>query len=214
MIQINLLPVKQAKKREFGRQQLALFVFLIFVELALLYLVYASKSEELNEIEQAVAQARAEVAQVQTYQQRITELERDLAQLEADRRIYQDLQANRLGPGGPMQELKLILNRWMSERERAEQEARGWNTDMDPNRVWLESLAINASGFRLRGVARDGEDVAEFLLRLDSSGPGEDPFFSRPELSSYSRTTDPYFGEVWQFSISGGVRYRPVATGM
>jgi type IV pilus assembly protein PilN len=213
MIRINLLPVKQAKKREYGRQQLALFIFFIFVEFVLLFLVYNSKSDELSEIERAVTEAQAQVAQVQDYQNRITQLERELGTLEADQRIYDNLQANRIGPGGPLQELKAIMNRWTSERQRAEQEERGWNTDIDPSRVWVDSIDIDPTGFRLRGVARDGEDVAEFLLRLDTARPGEEPFFLRPVLSSYSRTSDPYFGEVMQFSISGGVRYRPVAVG-
>lgn len=211
MIRINLLPVKQAKKREYGRQQLVLFVFLIIAELVVLWLIHSAKSDELNEIEQAVAMARDQVAQVARYEQQITELESQLRQLQADRRVYENLQANRIGPGGPLQELKAILNRWQSQRESAEQFDRGWDTEADPHRVWLDSVSIDPQGFRLRGTARDGEDVAEFLLRLESARPGEDPFFIRPELSSYSRTGDPFFGEVMQFSISGGVRYHPVA---
>jgi Tfp pilus assembly protein PilN len=213
MIQINLLPVKQARKREYGRQQLALFAFLIFVELFLLYLVWGSKSEELTTIEQAVAQAQAEVAQVQTVQQEITGLEAQLRQLEADRRVHENLQANRVGPGGPLQELKVILNRWTSERERLEQRERGWG-DVDPHRVWLDSLTITPTTFRLRGMARDSSDLAEFLGRLETSAEGEDAFFLRPSYPVSSRTNDPYFGEVWQFSISGGMRYRPIEVGM
>ena len=66
----------------------------------------------------------------------------------------------------------------------------------------------------MRGVARTGEDVAEFLLRLDSHRSGDEPFFINPDLAPYSLTNDRYFGEVMQFSISGRVRYHPMALGL
>ena len=50
MIRINLLPVRQARKRETGRQQLVLFLFLVVLEVVVLYLVYNTKKQELNTI--------------------------------------------------------------------------------------------------------------------------------------------------------------------
>ena len=213
MIRINLLPVKQAKKREYGRQQLVLFCFLVALEVIVLFFVYNAKSDELSNIERAVAETQAQIQQVEDLDSRIVSLESQRNSLINVRRMLENLQANRIGPGGVMEELKYIVNMWNSDRERAEQETRGWDSGVDPRNVWLDTIAINPSSFRLRGVARGGEDVAEFLLRLESNRPGEDPFFLRPVLSSYSRTSDAYFGEVMQFSISGGIRYHPMALG-
>ena len=211
MIRINLLPVRQAKKREYGRQQLVLFLFLIVLEVVVLYLVYATKNEELSSITEAVELQRREMENVPELESRIQSLTGQLQEYRTIRLMLQDLQANRIGPGGVLEELKYIMSPYDSERERAIQIDRGWDVgNIDPRHVWLESLSITPTDFQLRGTALEGQDVAEFLLRLDSHRSGEDPFFVSPQLSSYSQSTDPYFETTMQFSITGGIRYHPM----
>ncbi|MBN1944131.1 MAG: PilN domain-containing protein [Bradymonadales bacterium] len=211
MIRINLLPVRQAKKRETGRQQLVLFLFLVVLEVVVLFLIYNTKKQELTTITEEVERIRQEIRQVGELEGQIAQLDAEKAELVSVRLIMEDLQANRIGPGGVMDELKYLLNRWSSEREMAIQEARGWAVNWDPRMVWLSQVDINPSSFRLQGVARSGEDVAEFLLRLESRRPDRDSFFIRPEVPRYSAANDPYLGQVMQFSISGGIRYQPMA---
>ena len=211
MIRINLLPIKQARKRQYGQQQLILFLFLLILEGAVLYTVLGSKREERDRLAEEVETARGELAEVNELQGQIDQLSGQLADLILVGEMLEDLQANRVGPVGPLQELQYILNMWDSARTRAEQETQGWHTNMDPRRVWLNSISVSSSSFSVSGLGRTGEDVAEFLLRLESHRPDTDPFFIQPQISSISDQSDPYFGVAQGFSISGGVRYHPMA---
>jgi type IV pilus assembly protein PilN len=211
MIRINLLPVRQAKKREYGRQQLVLFFFLIVLEVVVLYMVYATNQEEFAILSDQVDTMRRELDNVNELEGRKTTLRAQLQRHRADRRVLEELQANRIGPGGVLEELKYIMSPPESERERAIQMDRGWDVNVDATSVWLEQLTITPSSFNLRGQAREGRDVAEFLLRIESHRPGDDPYFVSPELSEYSQSHDDYFDQgVMDFSISGSIRFHPM----
>jgi type IV pilus assembly protein PilN len=240
MIRINLLPVKQARKREYGQQQLLLFLILIVLEVAVLYLIYNAKKGELETIEQEVAQVSDETAAISRLESEIATLQAQLAESTALRGMFDDLTRNRIGPGGVLEELKYLMNPWQTvgdrdpdgevhfdrQAEMIQREQWGWEpNDVDPERVWLDTLSVEPNGFSLRGRARAGEDVASFLLRLESprrfsaTAAGEDPrpieqpvpFFVQPELTAYTAVDDDEFGQVMQFQITGGVRYHPLA---
>ncbi|MFL5279166.1 MAG: pilus assembly protein PilN, partial [Myxococcales bacterium] len=61
MLHINLLPVRAAKKREFGRQQLVLFVLLLVLAGIGNYFVYNRFESELRSLDKQIASTRAEI---------------------------------------------------------------------------------------------------------------------------------------------------------
>ena len=58
MIYINLLPVRAAKKREFGRQQLILFGLILFGAVLGNYTWWKAEKDSLTALEQRIATTR------------------------------------------------------------------------------------------------------------------------------------------------------------
>jgi type IV pilus assembly protein PilN len=77
------------------------------------------------------------------------------------------------------------------------------NPSWDTRRLWLTNYAEQQRRVRLAGFARDGEDVSEFLRRLDVSS-----FFTDVKLLPAARTRDEKSGlEVVRFELSAKVKY-------
>ena len=58
MIHINLLPVRAAKKREFGRQQLILFALILVGAGVGNYLWWKAENDNLNSLNQRIVSTR------------------------------------------------------------------------------------------------------------------------------------------------------------
>lgn len=208
MIRINLLPVKQAKKREYGRQQLVLFAVLILFEFVVLFMVHQGKQLEVDNLNETIAEIAADTTSISQIQQEIASIRARMAQIARETQIVEDLRANRIGPGAVLDDLKYIMNAPTSEVEVREQSDRGFNTSGSPHHVWLSSLNVSASSFSMVVTALTAEDVAEFLLRLETSPRDQQGFFIRPQLSGYRSGTDTFYPGVKHFTIAGGIRYQ------
>ncbi len=208
MIRINLLPVKQAKKREYGRQQLVLFVVLIVLEFVVLFMIHQGKQLEVDNLNQTIAEIQADTTSIEQIQSEITSIRARMAQIQRETQIVEDLRANRIGPGAVLDDLKYIMNSPTSEVEIREQSDRGFNTAASPNNVWLTSLTVNPGSFSMVVTALTPEDVAEFLLRLETSPRDMQGFFVRPQLSGYRTGIDTFYSGVKHFTIAGGIRYQ------
>src|SRR5712671_4038017 len=96
MIHINLLPVRAAKKREFGRQQLILFGLILVGGLLGNYTWWKAEKDSLTTLEQRIASTRTEIAQL---------------------KILDALKKGRTGPVKVMDELATIIpnKAWITE---------------------------------------------------------------------------------------------------
>jgi type IV pilus assembly protein PilN len=65
MIRINLLPVRAAKKREFGRQQIVLLGLLLVLVGIGNYFWYSKVDSELSGLDHRIATTRADIAQLE-----------------------------------------------------------------------------------------------------------------------------------------------------
>lgn len=205
MIRINLLPVRQARKRESGKQQILLGAVVIVLQVVLmLLLLYVPKA---SEVEALTAQKNSQQGQLRELEARSQELERLQEQRTSLRRqalILDALEANRAGPVQVMDELKTILNAPATELDRAAQAARGWDTSWDPTSLWIERLVETEQSVVIEGLARRRDDGAEFSTRLATS-----PFFSDVRLDGFrEQSAQRGSGESrFRFTIRATVRY-------
>ena len=220
MIRINLLPIKQDRRREAARNQLLLGGLVVVVEVVIFAFMYFDLSSDIVTQKNVNGVIEAEVkhirAQIQDHQQILQEI----AEFEKRQAAIDGLQDARTGPVHVMLEMSNLLsskgrpnidNVKYRELIRLDPTA-GYDEDWDYRRLWVSSFSEKKREVVIQGQAMTHEDVAEFLRRINLSR-----FFVTSELVStdlgkmklsmpgvkFDRT-DP----VVHFTVNATVRYR------
>src|SRR3954464_13696014 len=147
MIRINLLPVRAAKKREFGRQQLLLFVLLLALAAIGNYFWYGGVSSELAKLDRDITSSRAEIAQLEKTIGEVKSIKDDKKALEDKLKVLDTLKKGRTGPVKVMDELATLI----------------------PQKVWLIDYAEKDGGVTMSGMAASYEDLSTFSKKLKAS---------------------------------------------
>jgi type IV pilus assembly protein PilN len=147
MIRINLLPVRAAKKREFGRQQLLLFALLLVLAGIGNWFWYSRVESELSALDQQIARTRAEIAQLEKTIGEVKSIKEDKKALEDKLKILDTLKKGRTGPVKVMDELATLI----------------------PQKVWLTDYTESGGGVTMTGQAAAYEDLSAFSKKLKAS---------------------------------------------
>src|SRR5258706_4706869 len=147
MIHINLLPVKAAKKREFGRQQLVLFVLLLVLAGIGNYFVYNRFESELRSLDKQIATTRSEIAKLEKTIGEVKSIKEDKKALEDKLKILDTLKKGRTGPVKVMDELATLI----------------------PQKVWLNDYTESGGSVTMQGSASSYEDLSTFSKKLKAS---------------------------------------------
>ena len=147
MIKINLLPVRAAKKREFGKQQLVLAALLLVLAGIGNYFWYNRVDSELTQLDRQIATTRAEIAQLEKTIGEVKSIKEDKKALEDKRRILDTLKKGRTGPVKVMDELATII----------------------PQKVWLNAYNEQNGAVTMTGSAGAYEDLSTFSKKLKES---------------------------------------------
>lgn len=166
MIRVNLLPIKQQKRRSAGRAQLFIFVGLIVLEVLVLGLLYLTESSQLEKRNEEVAQSQREVQKAQAEVKDAEQLEQQKKQLTQQLEVLDKLESQRSGPVRVLDELQAMLSPPRNESDRFNQLQKNWNVEWDSRRLWIKSFGEKDGQFNLTGAAVNADDVAEFLQRL------------------------------------------------
>jgi type IV pilus assembly protein PilN len=147
MIKINLLPVRAAKKREFGRQQLVLFAVLVVAAFVGNYLWLNKVDSELEDMNRRIANTRAEIAQLEKTIGEVKSIKEEKKALEDKLKILETLKQGRTGPVKVMDELATLI----------------------PQRVWILDYSEAGGGVTMTGRAAAYEDLSAFSKKLKAS---------------------------------------------
>ena len=147
MILINLLPVRAAKKREFGRQQLVLFVLLLVLAGILNFFVYNRFESELRSLDKQILTTRAEIAQLERTIGEVKSIKEDKKALEDKLKILDTLKKGRTGPVKVLDELATII----------------------PQKVWIVDFNEQGGAVAMNGAASSYEDLSNFSKKLKAS---------------------------------------------
>lgn len=176
MIRINLIPRTQRKVRV-GQRQLAIFLLLVVVEVGAMVVIYYNKRAEVHRMQNAKAALKAEIAQLKKEVGDFDKLKRQRTQLMAQADAIKKLQHARTGPLWMMRELAHVLtpSKGPTVDEAAYKEMLlrnpngGYNSTWNPRRVSFTSVKEANSRLVIHGLAKDHDDVAELLKRLNLS---------------------------------------------
>ena len=147
MIHINLLPVRAAKKREFGRQQLILFALLIVIAGVGNWFWYRGVEDNLRQLNDQISRTRAEIAQLEKTIGEVKSIKEDKKALEDKLKILDTLKKGRTGPVKVLDELATII----------------------PPKVWISEFNEQNGGVSMNGAASSYEDLSTFSKKLKAS---------------------------------------------
>ena len=146
MIRINLLPVRAVKKREMGRQILALFAFVLLAAGVGNYSWYSERDgvvqkqqAGLNATKKRLADLDKTIGEVKNINARKVEVEKKLA-------VLDELRKGRSGPVRLLDALATSL----------------------PKKAWIKTFNEERGNVKLSGSAVSHDDVAELMRNLNS----------------------------------------------
>ena len=160
MIRINLLPIRQLKKRAKARNQvfLAILVFVLF--LAAMGGVAYLQLMKVSSIQNNIASLNQEIDKLKPVLAQIKKLEEAQKEIERKSAVIDKLKADSSLTVRVLDEVANII---------------------DTERMWLLDLSQQGGSLSLNGVALDNQTVAEFMDNLKLS-----PFVSNVELTDSS----------------------------
>jgi type IV pilus assembly protein PilN len=163
MILINLLPVRAAKKREFGRQQLILFALVLVGAGVGNYLWFKAENDNLTALNSRIVSTRNEIAQLEKTIGEVKTITQDKKSLEDKLKILDTLKKARTGPVKVMDELATVI----------------------PYKVWITDYQEQNGSLVLHGSAITYEDLSSFAQKLKTS-----KYFSNVAIKKASQKND------------------------
>ena len=157
MIQINLLPVREAKRAADIRQQVMQLVLVLLLVAAGIGYFHSRITESVDSTRQRVLQMENDIAQFKPQLDQVAAFRRKKANLEKKIDVIDGLDRARSGPVRVMDELATHT----------------------PERLWLTDLSTSGTSITLKGESLDNELVAVFLRSL-----GDSPYFGSVDLES------------------------------
>ncbi|KPK26060.1 MAG: hypothetical protein AMJ61_10060 [Desulfobacterales bacterium SG8_35_2] len=162
MIQINLLPVRQIKKKIQALQRVVGLGITLLVVLALLGVVAIALSFKVDTLQASIAALTKEKAKYQTTINQIEQLKKDQALLETKLNTISQLKKGSQLSVRVMDELAQLT---------------------PSSRLWLNSMSFNGTILRISGIALDNATIADYMETIVTS-----PYFATAELSGTSTT--------------------------
>jgi type IV pilus assembly protein PilN len=174
MIEINLLPVREARRKADLRQQGMQFVLLALVAGGAIGFTHSYVTDRIQDSQARIAQMEADIKQFQPQLDQVAAFRKKKASLEKKIDVIEGLDRARTGPVRVMDELASNM----------------------PERVWLTNLATEGSAIKLKGEGLDNELVADMLRKLNAS-----PYFDRVDLQSSELGESKTGLKLFKFSV-------------
>lgn len=155
MIKINLLPVREARRRADLQQQLFLFGVLLALAVGGVGYAHYAQGRKIDQLNERVAQTQAQIKKYEPQLEQVEAYKEKKAEVQQKLDVIESLERSRSGPVRVMDEL----------------------ATKTPERMWLTQLLTEGERIELEGMSLDNEIVAVFLTRLSES-----PYFDEVEL--------------------------------
>ncbi len=144
MIRINLLPVRQVKKRELGRQFLVLFGVVAVLAVVVNFVWYSSRESSRERKQEAATQTQLRITELEKVIGEVNNINKRKKEVEDKLKILNDLRKGRAGPVRMLDALATAT----------------------PKKVWLKDFAEQNNNVKLTGLAISHDDIAEFMRSL------------------------------------------------
>ncbi|RMF93937.1 MAG: hypothetical protein D6736_00915 [Nitrospinota bacterium] len=146
MIRINLLPIREYKRRAKLQQQLIISLFLVLCAVAVVVGSWVQTNREIARLEQEKSRLQADLDRLKKIVEEVNAFKRKQKILQTKLDVIAQLQAHQQGPVHFLDELSRNL----------------------PDQIWLTRIEKN-KGFVIQGNAFDNISIAEYMKRLERS---------------------------------------------
>lgn len=146
MIRINLLPVRQVKKREAGRQLLVAMSGFVIIALLGNGYWYSSTVSERDRHQQQLRDTQARIEQLRKVIGEVDNLNKRRSEVQEKLKVLNDLRRKR---GGPVKLLDALA-------------------EATPKKAWVSEFSESESAAKLSGQAESFDDVSELMRGLNS----------------------------------------------
>ncbi len=147
MIEINLLPHREAKRVADLRENVAVLVLGLVVIIGVGLFMNGQVEGEVDRARQTVQQMESEIARYKPQEAKVEEFKAKKSELEDKLDVIDGLDSARTGPVRVLEQLALHT----------------------PERLWLTELKTESGRIKLMGNSLDNGVVADFLRGLNSS---------------------------------------------
>jgi type IV pilus assembly protein PilN len=178
MIQINLLPVREARRKADLRQQGMQFFFVMLIAAAGIGFTHSHVTNRISDSKHRIRQMEADIKQFQPQLDQVAAFRKKKANLEKKIDVIDGLDRARSGPVRMMDELATHM----------------------PERVWLTNIKTEGSSIQMKGESLDNELVAVLLRAL-----GESRYFEDVDLGSTELGTGKEGLKVVKFNVDAVV---------
>lgn len=144
MIHINLLPVRQVKKREASRQFLVLAAGLLVIAFLGNYAWLHGREAVIAENKAHIDETNRKIHELEKVIGEVNNINKRKKEVEAKLKVLDDLRKRRSGPVRMMDALATSI----------------------PKKVWIDNFGEKNGGVRLTGHAFSHDDVADFMRSL------------------------------------------------
>ncbi len=156
MLEINLLPVREARRAADIRQYGTHLALIILLTVGGVGLYHSRLSDQIERTDARIRQMRNDIDQFKPQLDQVAAFKQRKSDLEKKIDVIDGLDRARSGPVRMMSELSLRT----------------------PDRLWIKSIATREGKITLRGESLDNEIVAKFLKNL-----GDSPYFEQVDLN-------------------------------
>lgn len=163
MLKINLLPIRQLKKRAQARKHILLLGLALSVSLLLFLFLGLHQANKIEELQASIANLKKLEQSYAPILARIKKLKEDSVELSRKTEVIDKLKED-----------SSLTVRVLDEVANS----------VDNNRIWLESLSQQGGTLQLSGIALDNRTISEFMDTLKKS-----PFVTNVDLTDTSMQT-------------------------
>lgn len=159
MIRINLLPVREIKKKEAVKRAIVIYVVSIAAAVCVMVFLFLTVNAQVKSSEQKKEALVTEEEALRKKVAAVAQLIKEEAELQEKLGVINDLESKRRGPVKMLDELSRRL---------------------PPEKAFLTDLTQSGDLLTINGYAMDMETVVQFMANLDPSAddPGRTPIMS------------------------------------
>ena len=175
MIRINLLPVREERRKASARQLAALLLAAVVGSALLAGAVHWKVRHDIGVAQESAQQTQQEIDRFGPQLKQVEEFKKTKGEIEQKLDVIRGLNEARSGPVHMLDELAMHT----------------------PERIWISKVAVHGGRLSMEGMSLDNELVALFLTALEES-----PYFKNVELVETQAKEKNGF-RLNSFSVSG-----------